>query len=499
MRDLPSQRGAAETAAAAALRVPPGAPHARRLGVSLGPGAGRAARLARAAAARLISGPHVARLAAGILVSRPASFRQRRWQDGSEGQDLARPEKPRGRRRASGTCSASSRTRSCARACSALRRGAQRLRAHEQRQARRRMRCSRTASSSGSSIDAASALRDASTRCASRRRSRAVAARPARAAAARSSAACSALALSEGLRSKVLDMLFGAEEEFDYSSTTAPADARTRGRRRQLSPAAAAEGDATVDATVLETGLASGEADSDGQREAVRPAARCRARRPSGSSSDAPQRRPARHRPVRRSTTSRARRASRAGCCTTTSAPRSSCSSRRSAATASCALERLERQLSTAQTAEDFIDLMAQSLHETLHEDPDFVTLVFELFTLSRRNADIAVGVRRADAPHARAGRGHARGGRARGRAARCTRSRRPSPRFCSRSATESRCACSASPSATSRARCSGHPLRARPAHRLTLHIIGSQCRSTSTGARTGRRSSCSSPSATTR
>ncbi len=32
-----------------------------------------------------------------------------------------------------------------------------------------------------------------------------------------------AIALSEGLRSKVLDALFGAEEEFDYSSTTAPA------------------------------------------------------------------------------------------------------------------------------------------------------------------------------------------------------------------------------------------------------------------------------------
>jgi hypothetical protein len=32
-----------------------------------------------------------------------------------------------------------------------------------------------------------------------------------------------AVALSSGLRSKVLDLLFGAEEEFDYSSTTAPA------------------------------------------------------------------------------------------------------------------------------------------------------------------------------------------------------------------------------------------------------------------------------------
>jgi hypothetical protein len=31
-----------------------------------------------------------------------------------------------------------------------------------------------------------------------------------------------AIALSESLRTKVLDLLFGAEEEFDYSSTTAP-------------------------------------------------------------------------------------------------------------------------------------------------------------------------------------------------------------------------------------------------------------------------------------
>jgi hypothetical protein len=32
-----------------------------------------------------------------------------------------------------------------------------------------------------------------------------------------------AMALSEGLRTKVLDLMFGAEEEFDYSSTTMPA------------------------------------------------------------------------------------------------------------------------------------------------------------------------------------------------------------------------------------------------------------------------------------
>jgi hypothetical protein len=34
-----------------------------------------------------------------------------------------------------------------------------------------------------------------------------------------------ALALSEGLRKKVLDGLFGAEEEFEYTSTTTPAPA----------------------------------------------------------------------------------------------------------------------------------------------------------------------------------------------------------------------------------------------------------------------------------
>jgi hypothetical protein len=34
-----------------------------------------------------------------------------------------------------------------------------------------------------------------------------------------------AIALSEGLRNKVLDTLFGADEKFDYTSTTSPAPA----------------------------------------------------------------------------------------------------------------------------------------------------------------------------------------------------------------------------------------------------------------------------------
>jgi AcrR family transcriptional regulator len=53
-------------------------------------------------------------------------------------------------------------------------------------------------------------------------------------------------------------------------------------------------------------------------------------------------------------------------------------------------LEHLQRQLAGAQTADDFIGLLARHLQDVVREDPEFVTLLFELFTLSRRNADIA-------------------------------------------------------------------------------------------------------------
>ena len=72
-------------------------------------------------------------------------------------------------------------------------------------------------------IDAASALRDATTSLVEpapkprrRRRGR-------RTLLVVLTGAILALALSADLRAKVLDVLFGAEEEFDYSSTTAPA------------------------------------------------------------------------------------------------------------------------------------------------------------------------------------------------------------------------------------------------------------------------------------
>jgi AcrR family transcriptional regulator len=54
-------------------------------------------------------------------------------------------------------------------------------------------------------------------------------------------------------------------------------------------------------------------------------------------------------------------------------------------------LERLQAQLSVAQTAEEFIHGAVENLQATVRNDPDFVTLVFELFTLGRRNEDIAL------------------------------------------------------------------------------------------------------------
>jgi AcrR family transcriptional regulator len=53
-------------------------------------------------------------------------------------------------------------------------------------------------------------------------------------------------------------------------------------------------------------------------------------------------------------------------------------------------LAALELLVATARTAEDYIKLMEQNLRATVAEQPDYVTLVFELFTLSRRNEEIA-------------------------------------------------------------------------------------------------------------
>jgi AcrR family transcriptional regulator len=53
-------------------------------------------------------------------------------------------------------------------------------------------------------------------------------------------------------------------------------------------------------------------------------------------------------------------------------------------------MELLERRLAAAQSADDFIGLMAENLRETVRDDPEFITLLFELFTLARRSPEIA-------------------------------------------------------------------------------------------------------------
>jgi AcrR family transcriptional regulator len=53
-------------------------------------------------------------------------------------------------------------------------------------------------------------------------------------------------------------------------------------------------------------------------------------------------------------------------------------------------MSELEERLAGARSADDFVALLRTSLQRMLADDPEYVTLVFELFTLSRRNAEIA-------------------------------------------------------------------------------------------------------------
>jgi AcrR family transcriptional regulator len=50
----------------------------------------------------------------------------------------------------------------------------------------------------------------------------------------------------------------------------------------------------------------------------------------------------------------------------------------------------LDEQLAAASSAEDFIAMLRRTLEAMLRDDTEFLTLSFEVFTLSRRNADIA-------------------------------------------------------------------------------------------------------------
>jgi AcrR family transcriptional regulator len=50
----------------------------------------------------------------------------------------------------------------------------------------------------------------------------------------------------------------------------------------------------------------------------------------------------------------------------------------------------LDEQLARASSAADFIAMLQSTLEAMLRDDTEFLTLSFEVFTLSRRNADIA-------------------------------------------------------------------------------------------------------------
>jgi AcrR family transcriptional regulator len=53
-------------------------------------------------------------------------------------------------------------------------------------------------------------------------------------------------------------------------------------------------------------------------------------------------------------------------------------------------LAALAAALADARTADDFIDACVRSLEQLIERDPGFIVLMYELFTLSRRNEEIA-------------------------------------------------------------------------------------------------------------
>jgi AcrR family transcriptional regulator len=53
----------------------------------------------------------------------------------------------------------------------------------------------------------------------------------------------------------------------------------------------------------------------------------------------------------------------------------------------------LDERLAEARTAEDFIGVLVSSLQEIIRDDPDTVAVVFELYSLARRNEEISAEV----------------------------------------------------------------------------------------------------------
>ena len=54
-------------------------------------------------------------------------------------------------------------------------------------------------------------------------------------------------------------------------------------------------------------------------------------------------------------------------------------------------MELLDASLARAHTAEDFVEALVRSLEDVVEHDPGFISLLFELFTLGRRNEEIRI------------------------------------------------------------------------------------------------------------
>src|SRR3954471_9710208 len=53
-------------------------------------------------------------------------------------------------------------------------------------------------------------------------------------------------------------------------------------------------------------------------------------------------------------------------------------------------LAALDAQLAQARTADDFVAVLVANLEDIVRDDPGFVTVLFELFVLSRRHEEVA-------------------------------------------------------------------------------------------------------------
>ena len=197
----------------------------------------------------------------------------------------------------------------------------------------------------------------------------------------------------------MLDALFGAEEEFDYTSTTTPAPLRRPGagglerasRRRRRAREGRPAGRPSSCAALGSPARLAGQLGIATMEAAAAQSARSRARRRSASSRRcAPA---SRRRGVAGSTFDHVAREARrlARPAALLLRHQGAAAGRGRPPRLRAAHGALDAQLAPARDADDFIDVLVASLEATRRaRTPSSSRVVFELFTLSRRNEDIA-------------------------------------------------------------------------------------------------------------